>query len=67
MSLVSMFRQDPGIVLGRPFVIELPTDTVAPFTVELYNFDRAWFVANSHDPDLLQDGAKPFATATVPS
>jgi hypothetical protein len=51
---------------GRAFGLALPNDSVAPFTVELFDFDREWYQSGDQLPDTyVRPGSKPLATATV--
>jgi hypothetical protein len=51
---------------GRAFALTLPADSVAPFTVELYDFDREWFTAGETVPDsFVRPGSAPIASNTV--
>jgi hypothetical protein len=51
---------------GRAFGLALPSDSVAPFTVELFDYDREWYQSGDQLPDTyIRPGAKPLATAIV--
>jgi hypothetical protein len=51
---------------GRAFGLALPIDSVAPFTVELFDFDREWYQSSEELPDTyVRPDSKPIATATV--
>lgn len=54
---------------GRAFAIPLDPTAKGPFTVELYDFDREWYVASSDsregDLPYLKPGSPLLATATV--
>jgi hypothetical protein len=51
---------------GRAFGLALPNDSVAPFTVELFDYDREWYQSGEELPDTyVRPGAKPLATAIV--
>jgi hypothetical protein len=51
---------------GRAFALTLPADSVAPFTVELYDFDREWFTSGDTQPDsYVRPGSAPLASKVV--
>jgi hypothetical protein len=51
---------------GRAFGLALPNDSVAPFTVELFDYDREWYQSGDQLPDTyIRPGSKPLATAIV--
>ena len=51
---------------GRAFGLALPIDSVAPFKVELFDFDREWYQSGEELPDTyVRPDSKPLATATV--
>jgi hypothetical protein len=51
---------------GRAFGLALPNDSVAPFTVELFDYDREWYQSGEELPDTyVRPGSKPLATAIV--
>jgi hypothetical protein len=51
---------------GRAFGLALPNDSVAPFTVELFDYDREWYQSGEELPDTyVRPGSRPLATAIV--
>jgi hypothetical protein len=51
---------------GRAFALALPTDSVAPFTVELFDFDREWYSAGEDLPDTyVRPDSTPIASAKL--
>jgi hypothetical protein len=51
---------------GRAFGLALPNDSVAPFTVELFDYDREWYQSGEELPNTyVRPGSKPLATAIV--
>jgi hypothetical protein len=51
---------------GRAFGLALPNDSVAPFTVELFDYDREWYQSGDQLPETyVRPGSKPLATAIV--
>jgi hypothetical protein len=51
---------------GRAFGLALPADSVAPFKVELFDYDREWYQSGEELPDTyVRPDSKPLATATV--
>jgi hypothetical protein len=51
---------------GRAFGLALPSDSVAPFTVELFDFDREWFLSGDQQPDsFIRPGSTALATVSI--
>ncbi len=53
---------DEGEIRGRSFAIPLDAAAVAPFTVELFDFDREWYLAefeNGNDQTYVKPGFSP--------
>jgi hypothetical protein len=57
---------DQRLINGRAFAFPLDPQAVAPFKVELFDFDRAWYSENFDKPDtgFVSDEAEP--TQTLP-
>lgn len=58
---------DRSIFPGRVVALAIPTDAVAPLTIELHTFDRAWYVAHETQDSYVRSESKPFATLAVPA
>jgi hypothetical protein len=58
---------DQDLIDGRAFAVDIPADAVAPFTAELYDFDRSWYVEADPEPDsFVRPGADRLESKTVP-
>jgi hypothetical protein len=58
---------DQELIDGRAFALDLPADAVAPFSAELYEYDRAWYADSEPEPDsFVKPGTTPIATLDIP-
>ncbi len=67
-SFVEDLTTDQPSVNKRSFAFPLPDDFSGPLTIELYPFDRQWYVETfgQHDTDAyLQDHVEPVFTKTI--
>ncbi len=60
---------DQDALDGRAFAIPLDADATGPFTVEVYDFDRDWYVSTYDDRDAdlpyIKPGSQPLASTVV--